>query len=123
MLSSCRRRPRAKGEEREARLVEQLKELRERRAFPEQIHATPVALCTTRSPKGREGNSVSDRELQSEVLGATNEASGVHSVTAVAVCETLGVHGGVSAGAVEPMATPALVAQHLLPLSCWHCSL
>ena len=57
------------------------------------------------------------------MLGATGEASGVYSVTAVAVCETLGVHGGVSAGAVEPMATPALVAQHLLPLSCWHCSL
>ena len=103
--------------------MEQLKELRERRAFTEQIHATPVALFTTRSPRGREGDSVSERGLQSEVLGASSEVSGVHSVTAGAVCETLGVHGGVSAGAIEPMATPALVAQHLLPLSCWHCSL
>lgn len=36
------------GEEREARLVEQLKELRERCAFPEQTHAILVALFTTR---------------------------------------------------------------------------
>ena len=107
----------AKGEEREARSVEQLKELRERRAFTEQIHATPVALFTARSPRGREGDSVSERGLQSEVLGASSEVSGVHSVTAGAVCETLGVHGGVPAGAVEPTAAPALVAQHLPPLS------
>ena len=54
---------RAKGEEREARLVEQLKELQERCAFIEQTHATPVTLFTTRSPRGREGDSVSEKGL------------------------------------------------------------
>ena len=97
--------------------MEQLKELREIRALTEQTHATPVALFTARSPRGREGDSVFERGLQSEVLGASIEVSEVHSVTAGAVCETLGVHGGVPAGAVEPTAAPALVAQHLPPLS------
>ena len=95
--------------------MEQLKELRERCAFPE--HVTPVALFTTRSPREKEGDRVSERELQSEVLGASSEASGVYSGTVGAVCETLGIHGGVSAEAIEPMAAPALVAQQLPPLS------
>ena len=97
--------------------MNQLKELRERHAFLEQTHATPVALFITLFPRGRESDGVSERGLQSEVLGASSEASGVHSVTAGAVCETFRAYGGISAGAVEPKAALALVAQHLPPLS------
>ena len=96
---------RAKGEEWEARLVAQLKELRERRVFSEEIHATPVALYSAPSPRGGEpGDSGSER-------GVHSDASGGHSV--VARSESLGVHGGTSSGALEP----TLVAQHLPPLS------
>ena len=99
---------RAKGEKREARLVAQLKELRKRRVFLKKF-MLPQWPCTQPHSLG----------VGSQVIVVQREGCTVilQEGSVVARSESLGVHGGTSAGALEPIAAPTLVAQHLPPLS------